>query len=82
MVGAEAVRRMPWEEFKVRFLEKYFLEKERDQEENNFLNLVKGSMTVREYTTQFDRLSRFAGHMVDLQQKRVKHFHQGLNSHL
>ena len=82
MIGAEAVRGMPWEAFKIRFLEKYFPEEERDQEEKNFLSLVQGNMTIREYTTQFERLSRFAGHMVDTQPKRVKRFHQGLNSHL
>ena len=41
MVGAEAVWRMPWKEFKVIFLEKYFPEEERDQEEKNFLSFVQ-----------------------------------------
>ena len=82
IIGVVVVWTIPWEAFKVRFLEKYFPEEEKDEEEKNFLSLVQGNMTVREYTTKFKRLSWFAGHIVDTQPKRVRRFHQGLNSHL
>ena len=81
-IGPDAIRRMPWVAFKARFLEKYFSEEERDQEEKNFLSLIQGNRTVREYTTQFERLSRFAQHMIDTPQRKIKRFHQGLSSHL
>ena len=60
MMGAEAIRIMTWEAFKARFLEKYFPEEERDQQEKDFLGLAEGHMTVKEYTMQFECLSRFA----------------------
>ena len=56
--------------------------KERDQQEREFLSLIQGTWIVREYVTQFERLSHFAGHMVDTPQKKVKRFHQGLGPHL
>ena len=37
---------------------------------------------MREYVTQFERLSHFAHYMVDTPQKKVKQFHQGLGPHL
>ena len=73
---------MPWEAFKTRFLEKYFPEEERDQQEREFLSLVRGIWTVREYVMQFEHLSRFVHRMVDMLLKKVKRFHQGLGPHL
>ena len=73
---------MPWATFRELFLEKYFPEEEKDQREKEFMELTQGNLTVREYTTQFERLSRFARHMVDTPQKKVKKFHRGLTPHL
>ena len=42
-IGVDEARRMPWEAFKTRFLEKYFPEEERDQQEREFLSLVQGT---------------------------------------
>ena len=81
-MGLDEARRMPWEAFKAKFLEKYFPEEERDQQEREFLSLVQGTWTVRDYVMQFKRLSHFAHHIVDTPQKKVKQFHQGLGSHL
>ena len=67
----EAIR-MPWETFKAKFLDKHFPEEERDQQEREFLSLVQGTWTVREYVTQFECLSRFAHHMVDMPHNKVK----------
>ena len=44
--GLDEARRMPWEAFKTRFLEKYFLEEKRDQQEREFFSLVQGTWTV------------------------------------
>ena len=52
-IGTGAVRKMSWETFKVKFLEKYFPKEERDQQEHEFLNLVQDNWTVCEYITQF-----------------------------
>ena len=71
-IGLDEARRMPWEAFKTRFLERYFPEEERDQQEREFLSLVQGTWIVREYVMQFERLSHFTGYMVDMPQKKVK----------
>ena len=56
-IGEDAAKEMTWIEFRERFLEKYFPETEKYQREKEFIELVQGNMTVREYTTQFERLS-------------------------
>ena len=40
-----------------------------------FIELVQGSKTVREYTTQFERLSYFAYHMIDTLEKKNEKYH-------
>ena len=57
--------RMTWAAFRERFLEKFYPEDEKNQREKEFVELIQGDKTVREYVTQFKRLSRFASHMVD-----------------
>ena len=39
-------------------------------------------MKMREYTTKFERSSHFASHMVDTPRKKIKKYHEGLNSSL
>ena len=60
-----AARTMMWTAFHERFLEKFFPEDEKDKKEKEFMELTQGGKTVREYITQFERLSHFAPHMVD-----------------
>ena len=66
---------MPWVTFKERFYKKYFSEEERDNKEKEFIDLTQGSMTMREYTTKFERLSCFAPHMVDIPRKKIKKYY-------
>ena len=73
---------MTWTAFREHFLEKFFPEDKKDQKEKEFMELTQGGKTVREYVTQFDRLSRFAPHMVDTPQKKIKKFYRGLDTHL
>ena len=82
IIGEDAAKEMTWTEFRERFLEKYFPETENHQREKEFIDLVQGNMTVQEYTTRFERLSRFAPYMVDTQKRRVRKYTQGLRSHL
>ena len=76
-VGIEVVRKMPWVAFKERFLEKYFPEEERDNKEKEFINLTQGIMTVHEYTTKFERMSRFNPHIVDIPKMKIKKINEG-----
>ena len=64
-LGEEAIRGMIWATFKIKFLEKYFLITERNDKRKEFLEPIQGNMTVREYTTKFERLSHFMGNLID-----------------
>ena len=50
-IGEDTVRRMTWDSFKIRFLEKYFLESENTKREIAFIQLIPGNLTVPKYTT-------------------------------
>ena len=65
-IGPNAIRTLTWVAFYKRFLECYFLEEKKDQKEKEFLELNQVNMTIQEYVTHFERLSRFAYHMVDI----------------
>ena len=65
--------------FKERFLAKYFPLVERNLKKKEFMELTQGNWTVQEYTTQFERLSRFAYHVVDTPAKKNEQYHQGLS---
>ena len=78
-LGAETIRRMTWVTFKERFLAKYFPLVERNLKKKKFMELTQGNRTVQEYTTQFERMSRFAYHMIDTPAKKNEQYHQGLS---
>ena len=52
---------------------------ERNDKRKEFLELIQGGMTVREYTTKFERLSRFAGNLIDTPEAKNQQYHQGLS---
>ena len=51
--------------FKVKFLEKYFLVTKKNIKRREFLELVQGNISTREYTTKFECLSHFANNLID-----------------
>ena len=73
---------MEWTAFKEKFLEKYFPQVEKNKKELEFIQLTQGKMTVIEYETKFTKLSRFAVHMVDTDDKKARRFIGGLNSNI
>ena len=75
----EAIRGMAWATFKIKFLEKYFPIIERNDKRKEFLELIQGGMTVREYMTKFECLSRFAGNLIDTSEAKNQQYHQGLS---
>ena len=48
-----------WELFKTPFLERFFLREMREAKVEELINLKKGSITVREYSMKFFKLSRY-----------------------
>ena len=52
---------------------------ERNNKRKEFLELIQGSMTVREYTTKFERLSRFTDNLIDTPEAKNQQYHYGLS---
>ncbi|XP_062006027.1 uncharacterized protein LOC133723226 [Rosa rugosa] len=74
---AEDVSIMTWEGFVKRFGDKYFPASVREQLEIEFLALVQGELSVRDYEARFSQLHRFVRKM-DAEALAHK-FQQGLN---
>ena len=70
---------MTWITFKVKFLEKYFPITERNDKRKEFLEFIQGNMTVNEYTTKFERLSRFVNNLISTLEAKNQQYHQGLS---
>lgn len=51
-----------WENFKTKFLEKYFLVDVRTKKEIELLELKQGNMIAASYVVKFEKLSRLCPH--------------------
>jgi len=73
-------RQITWEVFKQKFLEKYFPKDLRRRKKVEFLNLHQGTMSVGEYATRFDELSKFCPYFHDRvdEHSRFSQFESGL----
>ncbi|KAK9194951.1 hypothetical protein WN943_003066 [Citrus x changshan-huyou] len=60
------------------FYEKCFPRSVANQMERQFLDLIQENKTVAEYEDKFNTLSRFALSLVDTEEKRCRHFLEGL----
>ena len=47
-----------WELFKIEFLERFFTREMREDKVEEFISLKQGSLTVREYSLKFVKVSR------------------------
>ena len=72
----DTVKAMIGEDAKTQFLEKYFPESKKNKREIAFIQLIQGNLTVPEYTTQFERLSQFAPHMISTPRSKIKRYHK------
>lgn len=68
-----------WASFKRQFGDKYVPTHIKRQKAVEFQQLVQGNMTVLEYLTKFERLSRYAPELVDTVEKKIAKFLEGLN---
>ena len=71
-----------WFNFKRQFGEKYIPSHIRRQRAAEFQQLVQGSMTVLEYVTKLERLSRYAPELIGTVEKKVTKFLEGLNPNI
>ena len=68
-----------WTTFKVQIADKYILAHIKWQKRAECQKLKQGSMTVLEYVTKFERLSKYTADMIDTELKKINHFIEGLN---
>ena len=56
--------RILWDCFSETFLDRFFPIELREAKAQEFMNLTKGNITVQEYGLKFNKLSKYAPHMV------------------
>ncbi|XP_015057492.1 uncharacterized protein LOC107003698 [Solanum pennellii] len=61
-----------WELFKTTFLQRFFPREMKEAKVEEFINLKQGSMTVREYSLKFVKLSRYATSLVSNNRDEVE----------
>ena len=64
------------------FLEKYFPRVKREEKETEFISLKQGNLSLVEYERKFDKLSRYALHLVDTEERKARRFERGLRPEL
>lgn len=69
-------------DFEVEFNHKYFPAEAWDRLETQFLDLVQGKRSVREYEEEFNRLRRFVGRELEDEAVQVRRFIRGLRVEL
>ncbi|XP_076946151.1 uncharacterized protein LOC143617496 [Bidens hawaiensis] len=72
------IKAMRWEDLKELVMKKFCADAEVERAEMKFLNLKAGTMKHREYTTEFNRMSRLVPDMVDTEAKRIRCYVRGL----
>ncbi|XP_058198395.1 uncharacterized protein LOC131313920 [Rhododendron vialii] len=71
---------MTFAKFETLFLDKYFPTPLRLAKEQEFLNLKQGTMTVTQYATKFEKLSRYAQTVVATEDKKARRCEWGLTT--
>ncbi|MCF8701939.1 retrotransposon gag domain-containing protein [Corynebacterium sp. MC-10] len=71
-----------WQEFKEAFLDHYLPLEIREARADQFLNLYQGNISVREYSLQFNSLSRYAPNVVATMADRVHRYVDRLDTYL
>ncbi|XP_024025887.1 uncharacterized protein LOC112092890 [Morus notabilis] len=71
---------LTWEQFETLFNEQYFPQSYREEKALEFMSLLQGDMSVREYEAKFNDLSRFAPSLVESEPMRCLKFEKGLKN--
>ncbi|KAI3771892.1 hypothetical protein L6452_03063 [Arctium lappa] len=71
---------LSWSAFKEKLLEEYCNERSLDRIKDEFQNLKKGGMSVREYSRLFMDKLGFVGHLVPTEKDKIKAYIKGLPS--
>ncbi|KAI3774820.1 hypothetical protein L1987_49382 [Smallanthus sonchifolius] len=76
--GSEIVDAMMWADLKTLVIKNFCPRNEIEKVEREFLGLKAGSMTHRQYTTQFNELARLVPHLVTTEERKIACYIQGL----
>jgi len=68
---------IPWERFKREFNDHFFPRAQRQQCARDFQDLKQGSMTVEQYSAEFQRLSRYAPNLMLDEYQKLSDFAMG-----
>ena len=68
--------------FRIAFLERFFPRELRKKKFEEFINLKQGSMTVREYSLKFVKLSRYSTSLVSNIKDKMSRFLTGITKDL
>lgn len=82
LMTRERRQSLTWDEFKEMVMGKFFPRAYRKQKEMELINLEQGTMTILDYERKFNRLSRYAPHLVDTEEKKIWRFEYGLRSEI
>ena len=66
------VQDMTWDEFVVEFNQKYYNRMAMRAQQNEFINIKQGSMSVTEAVRKFDQLARLCPYLVPTEEERVR----------
>src|SRR5688572_17238643 len=71
-----------WDEFKTAFLDHFFPLELREAKMREFMNLMQGNMSVREYALKFTKLSKYASTIIANTRAKMSQFMSRLNDTL
>ncbi|KAL8537344.1 hypothetical protein ACS0TY_012478 [Phlomoides rotata] len=77
-LDTEVRQTLLWVDFKEAVMERYFPQVLRDQKEQEFVTLLQGNLSVTEYERKFNQLSRYAPHLVEIDDRKTRRFERGL----
>ncbi|KAL5583600.1 hypothetical protein UlMin_016042 [Ulmus minor] len=66
------VQDMTWDEFIVEFNQKYYNRMAMRAQQNEFINIKQGNMSVTEAVRKFDQLARLCPYLVPTEEERVR----------
>ena len=68
--------------YKTTFLERFFLREMREAKVEEFINVKKGFIKVREYSLKFFKLFRYSTFLLSYNRDRMRRFLKGINRDL
>ncbi|KAI3707648.1 hypothetical protein L6452_26275 [Arctium lappa] len=81
-VEATVLAKLSWSTFKEKLMEEFCNERALDRLEEEFRNLRKGNMSLREYNIQFTDKLGLVGHLVPTEKEKIKAYTKGLSSEM